>query len=73
MTVFLHIAPESLQKLIFLSFCIISAHGVGSEVRSLLPDAGESERGELHTSRGARLIKHGFHLLLETLTHHNLR
>lgn len=35
-------------------FCVISADCVGSEMCSLPPDVGQSERGEFQTSRGAR-------------------
>lgn len=41
------------RRLIFTYPCIIPAHGVGSEVCSLPPDVGQSERGQLHTNRGA--------------------
>lgn len=37
----------------FTSLCVIPADGVGSEVCSLPPDVGQSERGQLYTNRGA--------------------
>ena len=48
-TFFLH------QSWILTCVCIISAHGVGSEVCSLSPDVGQSECSQLQTSWGIRL------------------